>query len=132
MPGFNFDDTDAVERQLLPVGWYEVEVASVDVKESSTGKPMLTVQFLVTDGEYEGQSIFQNMMLKGKAGGITKSFLRAATGDPAGGSRNTDELVGCHLRVRITQKIWKEEDNGDGELQNNIVKYAVSETDAFG
>lgn len=130
MPEFKFDDSEAVEFRLLPVGWYNVTVDNVEVTRSSTGKGMLKVLLRVDDGEYEGQPIFQNLMLEGRAGGITKAFLRAATGDPAGGSRDTSEIAGSQLRVRVTQKVWAEEDGGDGELQNNISKFAPLESDS--
>lgn len=130
-PSFAFDDSEAVEQRLVPVDWYEVEIESAEPKEASTGKRMLTVMFRIVDGEYEGQTLFNSFMLEGRAGGITKAFLRAVTGDASGGSRSTEELVGCRLRVRVIQKPWKVEDGGDGELQNRIVKYNPTEADAF-
>jgi len=130
MPEFKFDDSEAIEFQLLPTGWYVVTVDSVESAVASTGTRMLKCLLRVDEGEYEGQPLFQNLMLEGRAGGITKSFLRAATGDPSGGSRDTSELVGCKLRVRVTQKIWAEADGGDGELQNNIAKFTPIESDS--
>lgn len=123
MPAFNFDDSEAVERQLLPPDWYTLEVESVTPKEAQTGRKMISVLFRVVDGDFEKQPLFQNFMLSGQAGGLTKSFLRAATGDPSGGSRTSEELIGCRVQARLIQKVWKEEDGGDGELQNNIVKF---------
>lgn len=131
MPDFHFDDSEAVEQVLLPVGWYEFTVEKVEPKESSTGKPMLFVLFCVAEGDHEGAPFFQNFMLAGKAAGITKAFLRAATGDASGGMRSTSDLEGCRVRARLIQKVWSADDGGDGELQNRAVKWQPTDSDPY-
>jgi hypothetical protein len=47
----------------VPHGQYEVKVDKMELKESKTGKPMLSIWFKILNGEYENSLIFYNQVL---------------------------------------------------------------------
>lgn len=50
--------------QTLPDGEYTVKIKAMEIKASkSSGKPMLAVDLVVTEGAYKKKHIFQNYML---------------------------------------------------------------------
>jgi hypothetical protein len=121
------DFSEAVERQLLAPDWYRVRIESIEQKTSSSGKPMLSVMLRVSEGQYAEQALFTNWMLAGKGAGITKGAFRAFLGDEvvdSGQSRYTlSDFEGAEAMARVTNRVWKEEDGGDGEMQNRVSRY---------
>ena len=47
----------------VPHGQYEVKVDKMELKESKTGKPMLSIWFKILNGEYKNSLIFYNQVL---------------------------------------------------------------------
>lgn len=47
----------------VPTGTYEVKVEKLELKESSTNKPMVTVWFKILEGDHKGQYIFYNQLV---------------------------------------------------------------------
>lgn len=47
----------------VPHGQYEVRVDKMELKESKTGKPMLSIWFKILNGEYKNSLIFYNQVL---------------------------------------------------------------------
>ena len=47
----------------VPYGTYEVKVNKMELKESKTNKPMLSIWFKILDGEYKDSIIFYNQVL---------------------------------------------------------------------
>lgn len=47
----------------IPHGTYVVRVDKMELKESKAGNPMLTVQFVIADGEFKKQRIFMHQVL---------------------------------------------------------------------
>ena len=47
----------------VPYGTYEVKVNKMELKESKTNKPMLSVWFKILEGEYKNSLIFYNQVL---------------------------------------------------------------------
>lgn len=129
MAKFKADFSEGVELMLLPIDWYSIEVSSVEVTEATTGVPMLKLRLRVTGGEYENQPIFTNLMLAGRGAGITAGALRALLGHVSEDEMDTDDLVGARCRVRIGQEVWAEEDQGDGELRNRVLRWKALSSD---
>lgn len=65
----------------VPHGNYEVSIEKMELKESSKGKPMVTIWFkVVSDGEYKGSLIFMNQVItQGFHIHIVNKLLRAMT-----------------------------------------------------
>lgn len=47
----------------VPHGQYEVKVDKMELKESKSGKPMLSIWFKILNGEYKNSLIFYNQVL---------------------------------------------------------------------
>lgn len=56
-------DGDNGERKEIPVGDYEVTVTKIEMKESKSGKPMVTIWMKIVTGPYKGQIIFYNQLI---------------------------------------------------------------------
>lgn len=126
MPQFNVDFSEAVEIQLIPVGWYHVRIEKAEPKSASTGNPIVSVLLRVVGGEYDQQPLFHNWPMSGDGAGITKGALRIFLSDDAAETRtsfSTDELIGAEAMARVVHKVWAEERGGDGERRNNITQY---------
>jgi len=48
----------------VPHGDYEVKVEKMELTESKSGKPMVTIWFKVVTGEYKGSMIFMNQVVE--------------------------------------------------------------------
>lgn len=66
-PGLDFE--------ALPAGEYLAHIVESDVKESKSGEAMLIMSWMVTDGDYAGQRVFDSMMLTGKGSDFGKRKL---------------------------------------------------------
>ena len=51
------------DYEEVPDGDYEVSIQKMELKESSTKKPMLSVWFKIVDGSHKGQLIFMNQLV---------------------------------------------------------------------
>jgi len=51
------------EYEEIPLGQYEVRVERLELKESKSGKPMVSAWFKVIAGDYEGNMIFMNQVI---------------------------------------------------------------------
>ena len=60
----------------VPKGTYEVKINKMELKESSKGDPMLSIWFKIIAGDYKGQMIFMNQVIRqGFQISIAKRFL---------------------------------------------------------
>jgi len=122
-----FDFTDAIEFTALPAGWYDVEVIEARPGTSAAGNPKVTLRMkvLATGEDYDGRTLIDDLVTTGKGSGRAKQALMAFYGTaPETQMRvSTSDLVGCRANVRVTQRVWAEEDGGDGEMRNNVTRY---------
>lgn len=51
------------DYEKVPHGSYEVAVKQMELKESKSGKPMVSIWFKVLDGTYKNQTIFYNQVV---------------------------------------------------------------------
>jgi len=66
----------------VPHGTYEVKVDKMELKESKTGKPMLSIWFKILDGQYKNSLIFYNQVLSTGFGlHNANEFLRSMDSD---------------------------------------------------
>lgn len=65
--GLKKDAQDVAENKVeykdVPEGTYEVKVEKMELKESKTNRPMVTIWMRVLEGEYKGQMIFYNQVV---------------------------------------------------------------------
>lgn len=57
---------NTTEFPEIPVGKYEVKIEKIELRSTKEGnKPMGTIQFVITDGEYKKFKLFYNQVLVG-------------------------------------------------------------------
>lgn len=54
---------NGLQFREVPDGKYEVKIEKMELKESKSGRPMLTVWMKILEGEYKGQLIFYNQVI---------------------------------------------------------------------
>ena len=66
-----------IEYKEVPVGQYEVEVNKLELKKSKAGDPMFSCWLKILTGDYKGQLLFMNQVVKeGFQIHICNEFLR--------------------------------------------------------
>lgn len=64
---FNLNDVEEDKGfELIPKGNYPAVVDELEFTESSSGNPMLKVVYKITEGEYEGRTLYDFWVLGGK------------------------------------------------------------------
>jgi hypothetical protein len=126
MPQINIDFGAKEQYEIIPQGEYRVQVTDTETKESKSGKPMLGLTFEIVEGDYENRKLFSNLMLDDpKALWRTRRDLGVllGTSDLEGQfDFNTEDLIGAEAIAKVTHRVWKESDGGDGEARPNVQK----------
>ena len=66
----------------VPTGNYEVKIEKLELKESKTNKPMVSIWFKILDGEYKNSLIFMNQLVdEGFKINIMNEFLKSLESD---------------------------------------------------
>ena len=112
----NLDFSSVPSRDPLDEGLYELTVAKAEETVSSTGNPMIKVEFDVAG--FEGRKLWDNFVLIEKTLWKVKEFFDAVGLDTeAIVEMDVAELIGSTVKA----KVFQEEYNGD--IQNRIKKY---------
>lgn len=119
-------DMSAVEEdsfQVLPAGTYNAVVDEATAKKSATsGNPMISLQFVVEDGEYEGRKLFSHVVFSPKTMGMAKRTMnRLGLGELTNGpfkpnQESADQFVGKRAKLVVKVKMY------DGEQTNEVKK----------
>lgn len=76
------DTTEKREFVEVPHGQYEVKIDKAELRESKSGKPMVTMWYTILEGEFKGQKIFYNQVVeRGFQLGIVYKMIREFIGD---------------------------------------------------
>lgn len=138
---FNLNDVeDAKGFEVLPKGNYPCVVDELEFGDSSTGNPMLTAKFKVTEGEFEGRLFFDYWVLAGKGAefglGKVKKFISRICPDTDMTTFKPDVFaesgaaIGRELIVAAT---IKKQTKGEykGELRNVVADILAPSTGSF-
>jgi len=116
---YNLEDvSDSFE--LLPESQYFARLDSCTLMQSSTGKPMLQMIWIVIDGEFEGRKLFDYVVLS--VDWKVKQYCNMA-GIESGSQLNTNDFEGIEALINVIQE---ERTDGKG-LGNKIKDFTVSE-----
>lgn len=126
--------------ELIPRGKYPAVVNEFEFTESSSGNPMIAVQFKITEGEFEGRVLFDYWVLAGKGAefglGKLKKFLTRVCPEVDISAFNPEafaesgDAIGreCIVSVRIqTQKKGEYK----GEKRNQVADILAPSNDSF-
>ncbi len=135
----SLDVAETMSFEPLPKGQYKVTVDTAELGESKAGKPMYTVDFIVTEGDYVAHQIRYWLVLVTKKGlhwdlpAFCNASGNAWPEEPAGRTEDyfnqvTLDIVG--KTATITVDIEEREYNGEMRKNNNIKKVEWDETKA--
>ena len=109
----------------IPPGEYEVKISGTEYKESRSGNGgYLRLQYKVVDGPMSGRSVFENLNLWHRGDQVRmiaqsqlKAIAKAIHHANPNYIRNTDELIGGNMRIKVVVK----------DDYNNIKAYKESQ-----
>lgn len=118
---YNLEDVkDSFEP--LPESQYFARLTSCDLVNSSTGKPMLKVEWTIIDGEYEGRKVFDNVVLT--VDWKVKQYCEMA-GITSGSQLDTNDFIGIEALINVIQEEYVASD-GESRITNRIKDFAAS------
>jgi len=124
------DFSEAASFELMEKGWYSTQVAEAKAGTSQAGNAKVSLMLEVVGAEKSddiGRKLFDDLVLEGKGAWKTRQAFEAFFGATEERMRvSTAALIGCTADVYLVQKVWREEDGGDGEPRNRISKYRPS------
>lgn len=112
----NLDFSSVPSREPLEEGVYHLQIASAEEKQSSTGNPMLSIEFDVL--EVEGQrKLWDNYVLIDKCLWKLKELFDALGVDTSElVEMDVTELVGMEVQAKVIQETY------NGDIVNRIKK----------
>lgn len=127
----NLDVAESLSFEPLPEGQYKVTVDACELGESKAGKPMYTVDFVVTEGDHASRQIRYWLVLVTKKGlhwDLPKFCEASGNAWPEEPTARTEayfnqvalDIVG--KTATITVAIEEREYNGEMRKNNNIKK----------
>lgn len=119
----------------IPDDWYEIVVTKAELKEASTGSPMIVTTFKVDSGPHAGRSLFTNFVFTAEnpnalmfffrnmeAFGFNEDFFTQleaqGVGVEAGLHVIAEQIVGRKVRAEVGSRTWQ------GQPRNEIKQYA--------
>lgn len=111
----NLDFSSVPSRDPLEEGVYTLRIAKVEEKVSSTGNPMLSVEYDVVD--HEGRKLWDNFVLIDKCLWKIKELFDAIGLDTSSVvEMDINELVGYEVQAKVVQEPF------DGSIVNRVKK----------
>lgn len=121
MPNLPFSKIDDVENfSVLPNGTYNCYLDSVKEKFTNSGNEMWNLKFKVLDGDYEGSTIFDNLVFSEAAYPRAKLICSRLGLDTDNDVELTQDMI-VGRKVRITVETGEYQDkNGDWKKKNTV------------
>lgn len=96
-------------RKTLPEGTYVVEVAEVELTESSNGNEMIKWEFIVAEGKHQGAKLWYNTVTTKESLFKLREVLEALGQEVPDGKMDIDlsELVGCRAGVNVLHDVYE-------------------------
>ena len=129
LSGYDGDMTQ--QFYLLPAGTYTAHIKHVDYKASKSGNNMLVIDWTILEGEHEGSSLREYLVLTGYGQRMGLQRLKAIMvgigSAEAEHLYDTDELLEmpCQIEVVCKNESFQNKETGEESvrLQNRIQKY---------
>lgn len=106
-------DFDGVKEQteefvLVAEGEYRAVITKVDTVKTGSGYPMAKTVFKIVEGEYEGKTLYDNIVFCEKMKGRNKHFLRLINQPHEGQFKvNTDDWMGQEVKVKVRHETYQ-------------------------
>ena len=112
----NLDFSSVPSREPLEEGVYHLQIAKVEETTSSTGNPMLKVEYDVL-GVEGNRKLWDNYVLIAKCLWKVKELFDALGIDTSAlVEMDVDELVGLEVQAKVIQETY------NGDIQNRVKK----------
>ena len=112
----NLDFSSVPSREPLEEGVYHLQIAKVEETNSSTGNPMLKVEYDVL-GVEGNRKLWDNYVLIDKCLWKVKELFDAIGIDTSAlVEMDVDELVGLEVQAKVIQETY------NGDIQNRVKK----------
>jgi hypothetical protein len=134
--GVNFADVEAKSGgfKARPKGWYPVIIDTAEEGETSENsakypnEPMLSVDLLINEGDYDEGHFFNNFIIHADFLGYLKAFLIACgyskeEVDDKDFDFDAEDLEGIELDVKVNKKKARGGYGDDDGYQNNCVEF---------
>jgi hypothetical protein len=109
---FNLEDVSST-IEPVPEDNYVCEIEKAELTTASTGKPMLSFTWRITEGEYVGKKLYDNVVLS--VDWKVKQYCELANIE-SGKQLNTDDFNGIEALLNVTVG----ENPKTGKPNNNI------------
>jgi hypothetical protein len=109
---FNIEDAKS-GFDAIPGGMYPARIGEANLTMASTGKPMIVVVWEITEGEFAGRKIFDNIVTSVQF--KIKQYAELA-GVASGAELETNDLLGAEAMLTLIQQEY------EGEPRNKIKK----------
>lgn len=125
---YDFSAEKSSNFQSLPEDWYKVKATEPKVTTSTSGNPMITIAWQVTEGDYENRKVFDNLVFSTNSLWKIKKVLEAVKSPLANQSARIQDVAEAlkdqELRIYLLPDVKQ-----DGSPTNKIKNYAgISET----
>lgn len=119
-------------QEPVPAGWFECALEKFQEGDAqSSGEPIVTLTFTITEGEYAGRRLYRTHSLQSNALWALKRTCLAlgASNEDLQGSVEIDDLLGgligaqCQIKTKIVRV--------DGEPKTNIATLRAPRMLAF-
>lgn len=99
----------------MPAGSYFTKIIKAEVKKSSKGNDMISVQHEIISGEFAGRKVFDNIMLMQESAFKMKQYAEVM-GVESGDEIDTADFMNKECCVQLGQREY------NGSIQNDVKK----------
>lgn len=117
---YNLEEV-STEFEPLPSGQYLAKIVNPDdftLTKSQNGNDMIKVAWTITEGEYEGRKVFDNIALH--VPWKVKQYCEAA-GIESGTNLDTDDFIGLEALIQVNQEEYQ------GQARNKVKNVSAAE-----
>jgi hypothetical protein len=129
MIDFTKVDTGSI-KSALPEGWYTVQAAKADLRESKNGpKTMINTEFnILSPVKYDKRKVWTNFNLGTNSLWALKTFLEKANSDLLNKGDVNEETIAAGMPGLVCQAYLEPDTSPSGDPRNRITNWKESET----
>lgn len=117
----------------IPTGVYTLKVEEAELGPTKDGKSERVAMVMAVDepdSEHHERKVWDFISIKMLT--KLKRLAKSAGKNPEQDGIDTDELVGCHVKARVLNKTYVDEDSGETKESNDVQDYLIPGDDGYG
>lgn len=104
-----FSEDEEQTFEPIKPGIYRIAVVDTKDTKSKAGNDMVNIEYEITEGEYKGRKLWDNLLPEGKGNFRMKLFLKAVNQPHKGTiAYDTADWIGKELKVSVYNKVYNE------------------------